>query len=264
MGAAYAVSLPGFEGPLDLLLHLIEQDKLDISAISLVAVTDQYLRTLEQLEELEPGALADFLVVASRLLYIKSLRLLPQPAAGGDEEEDSADDLVRRLLEYRQFKRAAATLRAWDDEGTRLFGRPGGAPGVEFVGKAPVFGEFEQMLLQEALRRALARTPETPPIQRVQPYAVTVADRIETVRDLLAYAARGPEPAQLPFSRLLADATSRVEIIVTFLAVLELVKQAELVAVQSDTFGEILLTPLSRGETGAPLASPDDDEADPE
>ncbi|RIK55714.1 MAG: hypothetical protein DCC57_05005, partial [Chloroflexi bacterium] len=71
-GAAYAVTLPVFEGPLDLLLHLIEKEELDISEVSLVAVTDQYLQTLEQLEEIQPGALADFLVVASRLLYIKS------------------------------------------------------------------------------------------------------------------------------------------------------------------------------------------------
>src|SRR3954470_24105384 len=85
LGAGYAVFLPLFEGPLDLLLHLIEQEKLDISEISLVAVTDQYLKTIDQLEELAPGALADFLVVASRLLYIKSARLLPKPTAGEEE-----------------------------------------------------------------------------------------------------------------------------------------------------------------------------------
>src|SRR5215217_5825067 len=101
IGAGYAVSLPLFEGPLDLLLHLIAQEKLDISEISLVAVTDQYLKTIDQLEELAPGAVADFLVVASRLLYIKSTRLLPKPVAANEEDEDTSENLVRHLLEYR-------------------------------------------------------------------------------------------------------------------------------------------------------------------
>ncbi len=88
LGANYAVHLPAYEGPLDLLLHLIETQALDISAISLLAVTDQYLQTLAQLEEIEPGALADFLVVASRLLYIKSYHLLPKPRPPGEEDEE--------------------------------------------------------------------------------------------------------------------------------------------------------------------------------
>jgi len=232
-------------------------------------VTDQYLRTLDQLEELEPGALADFLVVASRLLYIKSMRLLPgpggSPAVSVDEDEDTADDLVRHLLEYRQFKRVAATLRARDDEGTRLFGRPASAAAVDLEKKAPEFGELERGLLQEALKRALARTPETPHLHRVQPYTVTVADRIETVRALLARAAAEPASAGIPFSQLLEGAVDRVEIIVTFLAVLELVKQAEVVAVQSDTFGEILLTQAEPYDpSGAPSAATQDGEGDAE
>ncbi len=267
LGAAYAVSLSVFEGPLDLLLHLIEQEKLDISEVSLVAVTDQYLRTLDRLEALGnplgAGSLADFLVVASRLLYIKSTRLLPKPAVGDDEEEETADDLVRHLLEYRQFKRVAASLRARDDEGTRLFGRPANAA-VDVEKKAPEFGELEGGLLQAALKRALARTPEAPPVHRIQPYAVTVADRIETVRALLAKAAADPATSTISFSRLLEDTGSRVEIIVTFLAVLELVKQAEVVAVQDDTFGEIMLARMEPQSDGDGLAPTQDGERDAE
>jgi segregation and condensation protein A len=243
LGATYAVSLPLFEGPLDLLLHLIEQEKLDISEISLVAVTDQYLNTIEQLEELSPGALADFLVVASRLLYIKSTRLLPKAPTGESEEEESGDNLVRHLLEYRQFKRAASELRGREDEGSRLFVRPPTTVDLgELTQKQPEFGELDAALLQHALKRALARIPAETPLPQVQPYTVTVAERIESVRTLLVSARQQElQVYELSFSALLAESSSRIEIIVTFLAVLELVKQREVVARQEATFGEIVL-----------------------
>ena len=254
LGATYAVSLPIFEGPLDLLLHLIEQEKLDISEVSLVAVTDQYLKSIEHLEELVPGALADFLVVASRLLYIKSTRLLPKPAVGSEEEEDSAENLVRHLLEYRQFKRAAGELREREEEGARLFVRPPTAIDLsDLPDRPPDFGDLDSNLLQKALRRALQRIPVAPPPPKVQPYTVTVADRMVTLRELIATWQQHESAAlpaltarpQLAFAALLAQATSRMEIIVTFLAVLELVKQQELFAVQEATFGEIVLVPAS-------------------
>lgn len=243
LGAAYAVRLPLFEGPLDLLLHLIEQEKLDISEISLVAVTDQYLKTIEQLEELAPGALADFLVVASRLLYIKSTRLLPKPMTDNEDEEDAGDSLVRHLLEYRQFKRAASELRSRQEEGARAFVRPPMTVDLgELAQKQPEFGELDVSLLQRALKRALARIPVTPPPPTVQRYTVTVAERIESVRRVLADARQAAQPTEeITFSYLLGEGSSRLEIIVTFLAVLELVKQREVVARQDATFGEIVL-----------------------
>ena len=97
LGAAYPVHLPIFEGPLDLLLHLIEREELDITEISLVAVTDQYVQAIESLEEIEPGALADFLVIAARLLYLKSRSLLPKPRPP-EEEDEEADVFVPPFL----------------------------------------------------------------------------------------------------------------------------------------------------------------------
>jgi len=243
LGAGYAVSLPLFEGPLDLLLHLIEQEKLDINEISLLAVTDQYLKTIDQLEELAPGALADFLVVASRLLYIKSTRLLPKIVVGEEDDEDSSENLIRHLLEYRQFRRAALELRGREDEGNRLFVRPPTAVDLgEASKKEPEFGELDVALLKKALSRALARIPVLAPQPQIRPYTVTVAERIESVRLLLTTLQQKDENSrQLAFSALLAESTSRIEIIVTFLAVLELVKQREVVARQEDTFGEIML-----------------------
>ena len=109
----YQVALPVFEGPLDLLLHLIERQELDITAISLAQVTNQYLEYLAGASERDPDNLADFLVVAAKLLLIKSRVLLPQPPAPpAAEEEDLGDDLVRQLVEYKRFKEAARWPRS--------------------------------------------------------------------------------------------------------------------------------------------------------
>ncbi len=251
LGSAYPVSLPVFEGPLDLLLHLIEREELDISEVSLLMVTDQYLKTLAQLEEIEAGALADFLVVASRLLYIKSSRLLPQRLPAGDEdEEESADALIRHLLEFRQYKRVAATLKLREEEGVHVYGRGNVALDVSaLTQRPPDFGEIDISRLQVALRRALQRMPADPPMPKVQTYAITVAEQIETVRrmvrEVLDHQMGREEGIQIAFTNLLGDSYSRLEVIVTFLAVLELVKQRELQAMQVDTFGEIILFPAT-------------------
>ena len=92
LGSGYPISMPAFEGPLDLLLHLINRDELDISTVSLMTVTESYLATIRSLEELEPGGLADFLVIASRLLYIKSRTLLPRATPPDDDEEEDEDE----------------------------------------------------------------------------------------------------------------------------------------------------------------------------
>ncbi len=265
-GAAYAVTLPVFEGPLDLLLHLIEKQELDISEVSLVAVTDQYLQSLEKLEEIQPGALADFLVVASRLLYLKSTRLLPKPVAAAEEEEESdADSLIRHLMEYRQFKRIAGDLQTRQEMGMRAFGR---TPGVlDFSQREPLpvdLGDLELSSLQAALRKALQRMPVDPPPPKVQPYTVTVAEQIEIVRQTIAQqmqAAGAREAVQVRFSELLGGKASRLEILVTFLAVLELIKQHELQAIQEATFGEILLT-VPVGDDPSTADAARDDSAD--
>ena len=116
----YQVRIPAFEGPLDLLLQLIEREKLDISSISLAQVADQFLAYVRELEQIDAELLADFLVVASRLVWIKSHLLLPQPARPGDDEqeEDPAEALARQLREYKRFKEAA--FGAAQHRGSRL------------------------------------------------------------------------------------------------------------------------------------------------
>lgn len=240
LGANYAVRLPAFEGPLDLLLHLIETQEMDISAISLVAVTDQYLQTMAQLEEIEPGALADFLIIASRLLYIKSYHLLPKPRPVTEEDEDEAsgDALVRQLLEYRRFKEIAGLLRERELEGLRVYVRA--APRLESPRRLEL-GDLDVMRLQAALRKVLQRMPQEAPMPRVKTYAITVAEQIENVRSILL--SQAAEGQGVSFERLLSGQATRLEVVVTFLAVLELYKLGEVEIVQDGTFADILLVP---------------------
>lgn len=239
LGAGYAVHLPLFEGPIDLLLHLIERQELDITEISLMAITDQYLRAIEELQEIEPGALADFLEVAARLLYIKSRGLLPRPPQE-ETEEDPSDALIQQLLEYRQFKTVANELRLREDLGLRAFVRVAPMPQME---RKLDLSNLTVDKLATAVERALRRIPTDPPRPRVHTYPITVAEQIDFVRAQISGHARGNGRLNRPlrFSTLLAHSRSRLEVVVTFLAVLELVKQQEISAQQEATFGEIVL-----------------------
>lgn len=251
LGAAYLISQPAFEGPLDLLLHLINRQELEITEISLMAVTENYLKTLANLEELEPGSLADFLVVASRLLYIKSRALLPRPskADDDDEEEDPGDALIRQLIEYRQFKEVAASLKEREEQGLRVYLRM--APGPELERRLDL-SNVDLDKLHNAVRKALQKIEaEPPPLPKVHTYPITVAEQIENVRNYIRNAHQlirnrsiqeVTEPVR--FVHLLTQSPDRMEVIVTFLAVLELIKQHELMAVQDNTFGEIVLLPF--------------------
>lgn len=248
LGANYAVRLPAFEGPLDLLLHLIETQALDISAISLVAVTDQYLQTLAQLEEIEAGALADFLIIASRLLYVKSYHLLPKPRLTIEEDEDEAsgDALVRQLLEYRRFKDIAGLLHERELLGLRVYVRA--APRPDAPQRLELDG-LDVSRLHATLRKVLQRMPVEPPLPRVKTYTVTVAEQIENVRSLLVQANATTHQqggGRLSFARFLSAGASRLEVVVTFLAVLELFKLGEIDIVQESTFAEIVIVPGSQ------------------
>lgn len=237
LGAGYPVRLPFFEGPLDLLLHLIEREEMDINEISLVAVTDSYLKAIENLEEIEPGALADFLVVAAKLLYLKSRTLLPKPRPPDEDEEESSDSLIQQLLEYRRYKSVAEGLHLRQEAGLRAFVRLAPAPKAER--KLDLRGVSLDKLTR-ALARALKRIPNDPPRPRVHTYPITIAEQIEVVRERMR--AAGEEAhSSIRFSTLLSEQRSRMEIVITFLAILELIKQREIVVEQEEIFGEIVV-----------------------
>lgn len=233
---AYHVALPVFQGPLDLLLHLIEREELDITEVSLAQVTNQYLDYLAHVEEQSPDQLADFMVVAARLILIKSRVLLPgpprAPQAGDDED---ADDLVQQLIEYKKFKEAASWLQELGDQGQHSYVRLPGAPPIDPVVD---LGDVTLDDLLRAVREALALQPPAPSVDRtVPPVTITIADQMRLIEQ------RATAGRPLSFRHLLERATSRIEVIVTLLALLELVKQLRVTMHQDRSFGEILIAP---------------------
>ena len=238
LGAGYPVSLPIFDGPIELLLHLIERQELDITEVSLVAITDQYLRAIEALQEIEPEALADFLVVAARLLYIKSRGLLPQPEVE-EEEEKQSEALLQQLLDYRRFKAAADELRLRASIGLRTNARLA-PPQME---RRLDLSALTIERLAAAAQRALRNVASSVAPPSVRAYPITVAEQMAAIRERIRSQAgiEGGGDRYLSFTALLSQSCSRLEIVVTFLAVLELIKQREIAAEQHETFGEIIL-----------------------
>lgn len=228
----YQVTLPVFEGPLDLLLHLIERQELNITEVSLAQVANQYLDHLAHIEERDPDRLADFLVVAAKLLLIKSRALLPQPAVRPEPEEgDIGDDLVRQLIEYKKFKELARWLGTMEEEGLRSYVRLSGPPPVE---RTIDLGDVSLSDLLAAVREALAVTPPMPSVDRaVSPITITIGEQMEVIEGKVALG------RPVSFYRLLKDATTRLEVIVTLLALLELVKQLRVTMRQDREFGDI-------------------------
>ena len=241
LGAGYPVSLPIFDGPIELLLHLIERQELDITEVSLMAITDQYLRAIEAMQEIEPEALADFLVVAARLLYIKSRGLLPQPEVE-EEEEKQSEALLQQLLDYRRFKAAADELRLRASIGLRTNARLA-PPQME---RRLDLSALTIERLAAAAQRALRNVGSSPAPPTVRAYPITVAEQMAAIRERIRSqaGADGGGDRYLSFTALLSQSRSRLEIVVTFLAVLELIKQREIAAEQHETFGEIVLRSL--------------------
>ena len=239
LGAGYAVHLPIYDGPIALLLHLIERQELDITEVSLVAITDQYLRAIETIQDIEPEALADFLMVAARLLYIKSRGLLPQPAEEEMEEKPS-EALIQQLLDYRRFKAATDELRLRTEIGLRTSARLAPPPQME---RRLDLSALTIEKLAAAAQKALRSLPSSPAPPTVRTYPITVAEQLAAVRARISShrSANGAANGAMPFSALLSHSRSRIEIVVTFLAVLELIKRQEIAAEQNETFGEIVL-----------------------
>lgn len=233
----YRVQLPVFEGPLDLLLYLIERQELDITQVSLALVTDQYLEYLQRMEERRAGELAEFLVIAAKLLLIKSRALLPQPPPPPEPgEEDVGEELVRQLEAYRRFKEVAAELRQREEEGWRSFVRLAPPPKVE----PPLELNLTLDDLVALVRQALALAPEAPPVGQVGP----PPQRLNLEERLVAVEAAVMQAERIAFRALLSEATSRPEIIITLLAVLELLKRQRIRVEQEGLFGEIWISRL--------------------
>ena len=225
----YKVKLQKFEGPLDLLLELIEKEKLSITDVSLATVANQYLEYLDNSSEIDPTQLADFLVVAARLILIKSKALLPEFQMD-EEDEESIEDLKLRLAEYKKFKEAAKKLKELYGNKHTAFERQSTFdlrrtfyPGSLAINDLSVAGQ--------AVVRALAQfeSLQKETIKEV----VSIKDKIIHIQNLIA------QQAKCGFSSILKGAKNKHEAIVSFLALLELTKQRLVSVTQEGDFGEI-------------------------
>ncbi|HEV2528125.1 MAG TPA: ScpA family protein [Thermomicrobiales bacterium] len=243
----YQLRLPSFEGPLDVLLRLIEREQLPIADLSLVQVTEQFLDAMRGLDEAAPPALiADFATVGTRLALLKSRSLLPRPPVA--EEETDSGDLVRQLLRYRAYKDAAGHLAGRDVVDHSAFHAAGrSANGVEAV---PVrLADHPPATLVRVLRRRLS--------QIAQPPRVYAAGRVVSLREMVSTVARRlASRGTVRFSDVAAECQSRVEVQTAFLAGLVLVRRGMADAEQPELFGEITLRAIAApgGEYMAGLA----------
>jgi segregation and condensation protein A len=235
MESDYKVKLEIFEGPLDLLLYLIKRDELDIYEISLERITRQYLEYLQAFKELNIDVAGEFVVMAANLIYLKSRSLLPvdqQPPEEDAEEDDPRWDLIRQLIEYKKFKEAAAQLQVRQLEQERIFVRE--AVGSDSIAIAPLrLGEVGIFQLISAFQNVIKRVDAREDLREIFGEHFTVSDKIDWILR------RVGDGVPLRFSELFASMASRVEIVVTFLALLELIRLRQVRATQTNPFDEI-------------------------
>jgi segregation and condensation protein A len=242
----HQIRLPVFEGPLDLLLQLIEREELDITTVALAQVTDQYMAYLAELERRQVKELTDFLVIAAKLLLIKSLALLPRPSGLSPEAEDVGDELVHQLQVYKRFKEIAALLHEREEQGLHGYVRIAPLPRLE---PQLDLGDVSVRDLLAAVQEALDAMPAPPVGEVVTPITVTIAEQIAHIREQLV------QRRQVRFREVLSEATTRVEVIVTLLALLELIKQDQVRVRQEGLFGQIVIERQASAEA-APADAP--------
>lgn len=243
--------LEAFEGPLDLLLHLIDKNEADIFDIPIKEITDQYFDYLQSMQELELEITSEFLVMAATLLSIKSKLLLPKPpveeyeddAWSEDGDFDPRAELVEKLIEYRKFKGVADHLREREQERSLIYTREPAdlTPYVNQTPENPVEGLHVGDLLL-AFRKALRKMAGRNMVAKIRRDDISVKDRIHQVVERLRQ-----EGGKLLFSRLLGDGLTREDIVVTFLALLELMKMKKVACYQHRLFADIVIQAREEG-----------------
>lgn len=237
----YEVRIEAFEGPMDLLLHLIREHEIDIYDIPIAQITQQYLDYLALMEALDLSLAGEFLEMAATLIRIKVQMLLPREAEEGEEETDPREELVRKLVEYKEFKEAARTLSD-HEEGRRSFFPRGVDPRVykDMVEEEP---ETEDVLrdvtlfdLVDCLREVLARVPDRIDVHAVEVEETTVEEQMERIQGELR--SRGPRS----FASLFGPASRPAEIVAAFIALLELIRLGRILVSQDGTFGSISIS----------------------
>ena len=256
---AYPVRLENFEGPLDLLLHLIKQNQLDIFDIPIALVTRQYLDYIDLMQELNLDVAGEFLVMAATLIHIKSRTLLPRPdPTQEDPDEDPREALIRRLLEHQKFKAAAELLHERETLRSAQWTRPDG-PISEIAGEAPEPEiEVDLFSLIAAFRTVVERSKQRPKIY-LPAEQIPIEDRIEQLLSRLS------ETEACGFEDLFADVQSRSGLIVTFLALLEMIRLKLVRVFQSGAMNPIRVYKRARpADAPKPILDPERHAADAE
>ncbi len=253
----YKVKFEVFEGPLDLLLYLIKKEEVDIYSVNLTTLASQFIEYIEMMREFDLEIAGEFLVMASTLMYIKSRELLPVDQQAQVEEEEEGEDprweLIRQLVEYKKFKDAAAKLQELEARQEGVFPRLPIKPVFEEE-KAPAKLDVTIFDLLNAVNAVLKRFEQRDNPREIYEDKWSVSEKIEQIVKLMA-----TQPG-VRFSELFEDATSRSEVVCTFLALLELIRLKQLVCGQSSDFGEIEIrkreTPASTAEAGEVASAP--------
>ena len=254
----YKVDLEIFEGPLDLLLYLIRREELNIYDIPIGRITEQYMQYLDLMRQLNLDVAGEFIVMAATLMVIKSRMMLPvdrrQTDEGTDEEwVDPRLDLVRQLIEYKKFKDAAGRLAEYEALTQESFDYGGGRPKFEksAADAADALASIDMFDLLTAFQEVLARLNEIPQ-EELKGMRWSVPDKMDFILE------RSRAEGQVSFSTLFTARSPRGEVIVTFLALLELLRQHRVIVYQNDAFHEITILPSKEMPDDKPLEAPDD------
>ena len=235
---AHPVKVGEFEGPLDLLLHLVRAHEVDITDIPIVTITEQYNEYLEMMRELNLDIAGEYLVMAATLMHIKSRMLLPpDPVEEGEEAEDPRADLAQQLLEYQRIKQAAENLSAMDSQRNLIWTRDDVAK--EFAGEELLVADLFDLL--NSFRDLIGRLDEQSRLE-LKRDTVSVADKIHWLTELLE------RRSSIDLLALIADLPTKLDMLATFLALLELMRMRRIVAFQRKAFGEIRITAVQESE----------------
>jgi len=250
--AEYKVKFEVFEGPLDLLLYLIKKEEVDIYEVNLTRLATQFIEYIDTMRLLDLEIAGEFLVMAATLMYIKSRELLPvdqqAQVEGEDEGEDPRWELIRQLVEYKKFKDAAAQLQQFEVRQENIFPRM--PVKLEFEREVPGRSEASIFDLVSAVNAVLKRLSSKDDQRDIFEDAWTVSEKIQSLIGELG------RRSQMKFSELFQSASSRTEIVVTFLALLELIRLKQVAAVQTEVFGEIEICLVVAVEAQAAAAPP--------
>lgn len=243
---ALEVHLEKFSGPLDLLLHLIDRNKVSIYDIPIAEITDQYLLYLDRMQKADLGVMSEFLVMAATLLDIKSRMLLPREETEDEEETDPRDDLVRQLVEYKMYRCIASELKDMEESADRVFFREPDIPPEVRSYEEPVdvqeltagitLSDLEKIFGQVMARKEDRVDPIRSSFGEIRKEPVTVDEKIEEVRRFVGTHRR------TSFRALLEKGADKTEVIVTFLAILELMKSGAIRTEQDGLFADIMIT----------------------